>query len=1130
MARVRVVCLLLVALLAGAGSALAQGVTTAALSGTVSGTAGNRLAGATVVAVHTPTGTRYSALTRSDGRFSIPGMRVGGPYEVAVTFIGFERQVRDNVTLNLGVATELDFVLRETAVALEGITVTVAQADATFSPDRTGAATQVTREALEVLPTVTRRIESFTRLTPQYSAGGSFAGADNRLNNITVDGAYFNNSFGLGGQPGDRTGVAPISIDAIEQIQVNVAPFDVRQGNFVGAGVNTVTRSGTNEIRGMLRYDWQNRDLVGTRTGTTDVSIGDFDFSNLGGWLSGPIIRNRLFFFASLEREGRTEPGTTFLANPGNQPTAGNITRVRQTSLDSLRTFLTNSFGYDPGDYQGYDHETPATRFLGRLDYNVNDRNRVSFRYSILDSSTDVLLSNSSSLGWGTRRTNLNGLNFRGSNYTILENRRSAAAEWNSTFGQNMANQLIIGYDHSDESRGYPAGVSGQLFPMVDILEANSVYTTFGTEPFTPNNELRYGSWQIQNNFTRFGTRHTQTFGLSAEIYNSENVFFPGSQSVYTYNSLADFYADANAFLAQCGTNQANWANCQRTTSPVSLRRFQLRWANIPGQEKPVQPLEVFYAGIYGQNEWRATQGLTVTLGTRIDVPFFGETGFRNERADGLTFRDEDGNAVQYQTDKLPDANLLFSPRLGFNWDVLGNRTTQLRGGTGVFSGRPAYVWISNQIGNTGVLTGFESLDNVASRPFHPDPNRYKPAQVDGSPAAAYELALTDPNFRFPQVWRSNIAIDQRLPFNLIATGEFIYGRDVNGVYYINANLPAAQSAYTGVDARPRWVGPSCAVTFVGGVRTTNSPCVTRINNQAGNEVANAVVMKNQNDGYNWNIAGSLERPFGQGFFAKLGYSYGEAKNTIDPGSIAFGSWNNNQHAGDPNNPGLGFSQYSPGSRVFVALSARREYFRFGGTTMSLIWEGRNQGNASYVFGGDANGDGGTSNDLIYIPSDVSEMNFQQYTATVGTGANARQVTFTRQQQEQAWEAFIQQDRYLSANRGRYAERNAVFLPMIYRADFSIAQQIFTDIAGRRNALEIRADIQNFTNLLNNEWGRGYFFTSTQPLLPQGADAQGRLQYRMRQIDGELISQTFQRTAGPADVYQVRLGLRYTFN
>jgi hypothetical protein len=1105
MRRLTQVCLLLaLSLLAGTSSALAQGVTTATLSGTVRSSAGQPVSGATVRAVHEPSGTQYGAITRADGRFLIPGMRVGGPYRVAVQSIGYEAVSQQNVTLNLGVATNLEFTMVETAIALEGITVTGAQASAILSPDRTGAATTVQREQVEVMPTITGRIESVARLTPQYGGGMSFGGVDNRLNNITVDGSYFNNSFGLGGSPGDRTGVAPISLKAIEQVQVNIAPYDVRQGNFVGAGVNSVTRSGGNELRGELYYEFRDQGLMGRETRGTEIDPGTFNYSQLGGWVSGPIIPNRLFFFVNYEDDALTEPLTTWTANPGNAPVQGRTTRVLASDLDQLSSFLRQNFNYETGPYQGYDSETPATRFLTKLDYNVNENNKLSLRYTHLDSFSDIPLSNSSSLGFGNRRHLSTALNFQNSNYQIMENIRSLVGEWNSMIGNNMANNLIVGYSHHDESRNS----RGDMFPFVDILEGGSTYTSFGFEPFTPNNELRYRTFQVQNNFTRFGERHTLTFGVSAESYRSENIFFPGSQSVYTYNSLADFYADANHHLA----------NPNRTSSPVALRRFQLRWANIPGMDKPTQPLEVFYAGVYGQDEWQVNDNLRLTIGARIDVPFFGETGFANANADALTFRDPSGQPRQFSTAKLPDANPLFSPRVGFNWDVLGNRTTQLRGGTGIFTGRPAFVWISNQIGNTGVLTGFEQFDNIPAnrpiaqggRPFNPNPNAYKPTNVTGAPATSFELALTEPDFRFPQVWRNNFAIDQQLPFGLIGTGELLYSRDVNGVSYYNANLAPANTQFTGADNRPRW--------------TTG--------NRIHANVANAVTLANQNDGHSYNISGTLERPFRGGLFAKLGYSYGEAKNIVDPGSIAFGSWNNNQHAGDPNNPGLGYSNFSQGHRMFGAVSYRAEYFRFGATTVTLFGDRFTPGNYSFTFAGDANGDGGTSNDLIYIPRDVSEMNFQTY--TVGSGASAR--TFTAAEQAAAWNAFIEQDPYLSRNRGRYAERNAAFLPMVFRADLSLVQELFTNIAGRRNGVQFRADILNVGNMLNQEWGAGWRAVTAQPLIiptaAQGgpADAQGRMQYRLRAINNELITSSFDRTTGIGDLYRVQLGLRYMFN
>lgn len=1065
---------------------------------------GEALPGASIEAIHIPSGTRYATVTLDNGSYQISNMRVGGPYKIVYSFVGYHTKSVEGINLSLGVPSVFDIRMEEVSLTLSEVLVT-STVDPVFSSGRTGAATSIDNKTLNSLPTISRRINDFTRLTPQAGRGNSFAGADGRLNNITVDGSYFNNSFGLGGQPGDRTGVSPISLDAIDQIQVNIAPYDVRQGLFTGATVNTVTRSGTNEFQGSVYSFFRNDNMVGRKAKDLEFNPGEFGYDQYGARLGGPILKDKLFFFASYEYEKTTEPGTTFRANRGNEPVGGNVTRVLASDLDSLSSFLFNRFGYVTGPYEGYDNNTLAHKFLIRLDYNLDKKNKLTLRYNHLNSFSDILLSNSSSLGFGSRRSNLTGLNFRNSNYQILENIRSIIGEWNSQISSNMSNQLIAGYTFQDESRRS----LGTFFPMVDILKDNTVYTTFGFEPFTPNNELRYSTWQLQNNFNIYSGRHTHTFGISAEYYQSENIFFPGSQSVYVYNSLEDFYNDAIDYFD----------NPNRTVSPVNLRRFQVRWSNIPGQDKPIQPLKVFLPGIYYQDNIQISDRLNIIAGIRVEVPFFGNTAFNNPQVDTLKFRDENGNEVMYKTDKLPDPNPLISPRFGFNYTVDEDRSLQIRGGTGVFSGRPAYVWISNQIGNNGVMTGFERLDNTNQRPFHPNPDHYKPSVVTGAPASQYELALTDPKFRFPQVWRSNVAIDYRLPWGMIGTIEGIYNQDVNGIYYINANLAPADSFYLGVDPRPRWT----------------STAATRINPN----IDNAIVLKNQSIGYSYNVSAHIERPTREdGLYFKVGYSYGLARNTVDPGSIAFGSWNNNPHTGDPNNPGLGFSTNTQGHRAFGALAytivSERDYrnmgnkffSNFGSTTISFFYDGFTQGVASYVYSGDMNGDGGTSNDLIYIPKDKSEMNFETYTVTV----NNQSITFTADQQKEAWENFINKDPYLSKNRGKYAERNGAWLPMYHSVDFSIAQDIGVKAGNKRNSLQLRVDILNFTNFLNSNWGVGRRFTSTAPLINRGRDANGEHRYRLLQLQGRLIDEPYQFTNLVRDVWRIQVGIRYNFN
>jgi hypothetical protein len=1087
-------------LLAGINTVKSQGVTTAAISGVVVDQTGMGLPGANVLAVHEPSGTRYGAATMADGRFNIVGMRVGGPYKITVTYMGYETQEQDNINLSLGVTSNFHFVLRDAAALLGEVVVTFTR-DAIFSSDRTGASTSVGQNELQSLPSFSKQISDFTRLSPMAS-GNSFAGADNRLNNITVDGSYFNNSFGLAGQPGERTGVAPISMSAIEAITVNIAPYDVRQGHFVGAGINTVTKSGTNQLKGEVYYNFRNSNMVGREALDLSFNPGDFRFNQFGVSIGGPIIKDKLFLFADFGTETLDEPGTTFLANTGAQAVGGNITRVMASDLDQLSNFLRSNFGYETGPYQGYTHQTPARRFIAKVDYNVNQRNNVSFRYNHLDSETDVLASLSSSLGWGNRRSSLDALNFQNSNYMIMENIRSIVGEWNSRLGDNMSNSMIIGYTFQDESRKS----RGSMFPMVDILQDGNTYTTFGFEPFTPNNELRYETYQFQNNFSIFRQNHTLTFGVSAEKYYSENIFFPGSQSVYVYNSLDEFYTDAQDHLD----------NPNRTNSPIELRRFQVRWSNIPGMEKPIQPLNVFYTGIYGQDEWQVNDNFRLTLGLRLDVPFFGKGDHFNEEAAGFVFRDEKGNDVSYSTDKLPDPRIHWSPRIGFNWDVTGDRSTQVRGGSGIFTGTPAYVWISNQIGNNGMMTGFERVENTNDRPFHPNPNHYKPSNVTGAPANQYELAFSDPNFKFPQIWRTNFAIDQKLPWNLIGTLEGIFSQDVNGIYYINANLVDAPSSFFGPDNRPLYAG--------GG------------SNRIVSKIDNTVVLKNQNIGYAYNLAASIERPFINGLYAKAAYSYGISRNTIDPGSIAFGSWNNNPHSGNPNNPGLGYSANAAGHRIIGAFSYRTP----GSTTFSMFWESRTIGNYSYVFAGDLNRDGGTSNDLIYIPKDKNEMNFFEFHVNANGQVVANPVeggrTFTIDDQKAAFENFINQDKYLSKNRGKYAERGAVFLPMVHRADFSISHDLLRNISGTRNVLQVRMDIINLGNMLNREWGVGQVAVTNRPLVVrpnnQGGpvDDAGRPIYRMANVGDQLLTKSLQQTLNVGDVYRIQFGVRYIFN
>jgi hypothetical protein len=1117
---VRATALTMLSIVVGTPLAHAQGVTTGAITGIVADSQGAVVPGATVTAVHQASGTTYEAVTQADGRFVLAGARVGGPYRVTAMLTGFGTEIKDGVSVSLGVSTDLDFKLKIAAIS-EEVTVT-ATFDPIFSTSHTGAATAISHDDIASLPTISGRLTDIIRLSPLYGGQGTFAGQDNRANNITIDGSYFNGSFGLDtttGQPGDRTGVAPISLESIEQVQVSVAPYDVRQGNFVGANVNTVTKSGTNQFTGSVYTRYRNQSYVGTDAAGLAFNPGTFKTTDTGEWVGGPIVKNKLFFFQSFEKQEDNRPLTTFTSNPGGAPVGGNTTRVLASDLTALSNYLATNFKYDTGPFDGLQQITAGKPWLIKGTYNVSNSNKVNFRYNRLTSSTDKNQSTSGSLGTG-RSFGTQFLTFQNSNYKMLENIDSGVGEWNSVFG-TFTNDLIVGNSVFDEPRG-----SISLFPFVVIGAGDgSALTAFGSEPFTPYNLLNYKTFQIQDTVTKFTKNHSWTFGTSIEKFHSDNSFYFGIQSSYSYNTLADFYADANSYLA----------NNNRTVSPVNLQIFQVKYLLQPGQTTPpLQQLDVWYAGGYVQDQWRPRGNLTLTAGLRVDVPRFGNTAFDNPFADALSFRDQDGSAVKYNSGALPEATPYWSPRIGFNLDLLSNGTTQVRGGTGVFTGKPPYVWISNQIGNTGVLYGFQDVRNTTAFGFNPNPDRYKPAPTGGA-AASYELDVTDKGFRFPQTWRTSIGVDRRLLWGMTGTVDYAYNRDLNAPVYLNANLPAPDSAYTGVDGRPRWAqltGPTqlaCGAT--GNAVTAANPtgsCFQRINNAVGNQVTAAYVIKNQSQNRSWNISTSVTKPMSRGVSLSGGYAYGDSRSLVEPSSTAGSSWgNSNPITFDPNNPALARSANAQGNRVFLSATYTHQYFGWGGTTVSMFYSASpsinnfSTGN-SYVFSGDANGDVNTSNDLIYIPKDQSEMNFRTLTVSGKT--------FTPADQAAAFDQYIQNDSYLNSHRGQYAERNGFFSPLVNRVDLSIMQDVFHRAGGARHSGQIRLDITNFGNLLNHNWGVSQRLVNNQILISPAADAQGRLSYQMQSANGNLLTSPYQTNAGIADVYVMMLSFRYQFN
>lgn len=1055
-----------------------QGVTSAGMTGLITDDLEEPLPGATIQAVHTPSGTSYTMVTQSNGRFNIPNMRPGGPYRVEISFIGFEKKIYDNISLSLGQRYVLNVKLSDEEFELDAVTIAGFR-DNLLNDERTGAATTINREALTTMPTLSRSVQDFTRLTPQ-SNGESFAGQDPKAINFSLDGSIFNNAFGLTGSiPGAPTNSTPISLDAIEEIQVNIAPYDVTQGGFTGASINAITRSGDNEFRGSAFFNTRNERMVGNNARGSDVVTDDFLVQQFGFRLGGPIIKNKLFFFVSGESERRSDPNSPFIADaPGR--TGANVTRVLKSDMDELRNFLVSNFNYDPGLYEDYNLPTISDKFLIKFDYNINEKHQLSARFNTLISSRDRPVARTS-LGFGGRNQNLFSLNFQNSNYLLNDNIYSGIIELNSSFGNKFSNELRFGLTSNRNFRSWEGG----NFPMVDILEDGRNYITFGTDLLSPNRALNSDVWQFQNNFSAYLNNHSITAGINYEFFNFEYTFTPTFFGHYVYNSLEDFYRDVAG-------------------EEVELRRFQRQYSALPDGSIPTAITRAHIASAYIQDEINLSTDFKLTLGLRLDVPFYNQTARFNPEAADLDFRRPNGEPISIRTDRLPDPQFMWSPRLGFNWDVLGDRTFQIRGGTGLFSGRPIYVNISNMVNTNGILQGQIREDNTTNFPFNPDPNAYIP--VNGGSPQTYDLAYIDPRFRNPQVWRTNIGIDKEIFGGIVGTLEGIYTAQVNDLIFYDSNLLPPSRNMAGPDNRPLYGFSDEA-------------------NRRNPNITNAVVMDNTSQGYSYSLTFQLKKYFDNGLHAMAAYTYAVAKNMVDGNTQHFLSYENIHSVRGGNFPQLGFSLDDQRNRLISSIGYRKEYGKNYATALSLFYELRNQGVDSYVYNTDINGDLIAGNDLIFVPTEtqLQEMQFAPLSLN-GT-------TLSADDQRRIFNDFIMQDAHLSSRRGMYAIRNAVQFPLVGRMDLSFMQEFFINSGGKRNTLQLRADIFNFTNLLNNNWGVGQILANESPIGIVEIDPVSNVPtYRLNLAGNGFTSRSFVRTANIGDVWQMQLGLRYIFN
>ena len=1032
---------MIVALLA-AGPVHAQTLTTGTLSGVVTDQQGGVLPGVTVVAVHGPTGTKYETVSGADGRFQIPNVRVGGPYTVTASLSGFKDQTESNTSVGLGEERALNFKM---PIATLSETVNVI-GQSVFSETRAGTAANVRQEAIEALPTISRSLTDFARTSPHFnetnSNGGdsflSVAGRNNRYNNISIDGAVNNDVFGLAasGTPGGQTGTQPISLDAIQELQLVVAPYDVRQGGFSGGSINAITRSGSNAFNGTAYFFGRNEALVGKISSTTDptvkTKVGTFSDRQGGVSEGGPIVHNKAFFFANLDLGRKATPNGFSVSGTTGQPWG------HQAEVQRVVTILKSQYGYDPGNLDEFSKRANSDKVFVRTDFNLSPKTQLTIRNNYINGLADQS---------GTTPSNTIYI-LPGNFYEIGDKLTSTVGQLNSTWTQAF-NELRVTYQRERNRRD-----PGTPFPHIQVDLADNSNVRSGSELSSQANRLNQDIVEITDDLTMLRGKHTITIGTHNEMFKFWNLFIQNFYGQYRFASPDNLTAGI------AGLFQHNFSN---TSDPEQAAAFSVRQFG-------------FYAG----DQWHAKSNLTLTYGVRLDIPRFPDKPNPNPLA---------ANTYGFRTDIAP-APKMFSPRAGFNWDLSNGGTArrQIRGGIGLFAGRTPYVWLSNQYGNTGIdftnlSTGaYSSSKNIA---FVADPFR-QPTALPGASAGVQTINVVDPDYKFPSVLRGNLAVDHLLGFwGLIGTGEVLFSSNVKEIKYQNLNyIPAA----TRDDGR---------VVF--------RKLLTSVND--------VILLTNASQGGQWSVSYKAERPFKNGFYASASYLYGRAKSTMDgTSSVAFSNWAGVYVGGDVNNPPLATSDFDVHNRISATASIPIPLVKGIKSTASFYYNGQSGRPYSIIFSSDANLDGRTTNDLLFVPATADQVNVIN-----GTWAQL--------------DAFLSSDDSTKNFRGRIMPRNAGRSKRNNSLNFRYAVNVPTR---GKTRVELTMDVFNLLNLLNSDKGWVFYPNFGGPTLIQvsgvsSVDVNAKYTYNLNTITAPTFTTGALTRDDLRSRWQAQWGLRVRF-